>query len=343
MSEKQGGAAVSSPQDVMSRLINGYLITQLLYVTAKLGICDLLKTGPLPVSGLAGTLGVPPDPLARILSLLAGLGLLALDTSGCFCLTPYTRLLITDHPQSLHHAALFAGETPFWQAAGGLLQTVRTGETAFGIVHQNSFFRYLAEHPAAGEIYNGVMQEMSRQGGALLADKYTFPEAGIVVDVGGGVGGVLSILLKRNPRLQGILFDSPQVIKAAVSSIGQQALSERCRCVPGDCFSSVPGGGTHYLLKNLLHGYDDQAALRILKCCRRHMPGGALLLIVEFLLPAGGGVSPGPLLDLHMLIHSGGRERSLEEYTQLLHEAGFDYMRRIPLAEEVCILEAALI
>jgi hypothetical protein len=323
----------------MQRLIMGFRITQLVAVAARLGVADHLRHGPRTPDQLAGSIGADPRALHRVLRALASVGVFAETADGAFELTPLAELLRTDVPGSLHGVALLYGEEWLWQAYGRTLDSVRTGRPAFDGVHGEPLFRYLEHHPDAADRFQDGMSGLSAQeaGGILAA--YDFSDIAMVVDVGGGHGALLAALLRAHPRLSGVVFDLPEVVRAGRRLLADAGVTDRATCVAGDFRAAVPSGGDVYLLKSVLHNWDDEAAVHILRTCRRAMPEHARLLVAERVIPPGNVAAEAKLFDINMLVVAGGQERTEREYRTLLAAAGFELSRIIPTASALSLLE----
>jgi len=307
----------------MRNLIDGAIRTQAIYAVAKLGIADHLSLGPRTADDLAGRAGAHAKTLERVLRYLVASGVFVQHDDGRFALNTVAEYLQTAHPRSMRPSAIRAGEG-MWTVASRLLSAVQNGSTPYESVHGTSFF----DRVDAGVL--GTRMSSSSAGLAdALAQLATIAGPKRVVDVGGGNGALLMRLLELRPDLEGVLFDRPSTIDAARERAGG-----RCDFVGGDFFESVPEGDV-YLLSWILHDWDDERAARILRGCH-----GGNVVIVEVLLPERAEVAaavPGVLadpytLDLQMLLLTGGRERTLQEYGELLEGAGFEVVGVTPLA-----------
>jgi hypothetical protein len=306
----------------MRNLIGGAIRTQAIHVAAKLGIADQLSLGPRSAEDLAERVSAHAPTLKRVLRFMVSFGVFAQHDDGRFALNGVAEYLQTAHPRSIRPTAMRAGEG-MWNVASRLLSAVQTGTTPYEELHGTTFF----ERVGAVEL-NARMSGSTGGLAKSLAELETMANAKRVVDVGGGNGALLLQLLDARPQLEAVLFDRPDAIEAARNNAGS-----RCELVAGDFFESVPPGDV-YLLSWVLHDWDDERAMRILRACR-----GGRLVIVEVLLPdraeaiaAAPGVLADPYtLDLQMLLLTGGRERTLDEYRALLHEAGFELERVTPL------------
>jgi len=326
------------PFDALRQMITGCLVTQLVYVAAKLGIADHLAAGPRSASELATAAEVHPQALYRVLRALASLGVFAEDRDGRFSLTPAAAPLLRDAPDSLQAFALFWGET-LWPACGALLHSVRTGQPAFEHLHGMGVFEYLPQHPQAAEVFDRAMTNLTRSFAPSVVAAYQFRSIGTLVDVGGGQGTLLAAILKANPGMRGILCDRLEVLASARSALAAEGVLDRCELVRGDFFAAVPEGGDAYLLKDVLHDWDDSRAVAILRNCARVMEPAGKLLIVERSLPGANAPAPAKLVDITMLAVTGGRERSQEEYAELFGRAGLRLARVVPTASEMVIFE----
>jgi O-methyltransferase domain/Dimerisation domain len=329
-----------TPAAALGQMIRGGVLTQLVYVAVKLGVPELLREGPRPADVLAAATGAEPGTLYRLLRALASLGILVEDEQRRFALAPAGELLRDDVVGSLRGSALFYGEPWCWQAFGGLLEGVHSGTTPFLHVHGAGFFDYLARHADAAEAFHEHMLALTGQDAAAITAAYEFGCLGRVVDVGGGHGGLLAAILRAHPGVQGVLFDRPSVVEGAREFLGAVGLAERCDLVGGSFFDGVPAGADAYLLKDVLHDWEDEPAVAILRACRSATGPAARLLVVERVIPPGASPAPGKLTDVVMLVLTGGRERTEAEYRTLLEAGGFALARVVPTGSPMSILEA---
>ncbi len=297
-------------------------------------IADALRNGAKTCEELAPSVGANPRALYRLLRALASQGVFEEDDQGRFTLTPRAEFLQTDVPGSLRSLAIALGEAWWWRPWGELLHSVETGKPAFEHIFGTEFFEYMNQNAEAAAIFNAVMAGGSRQVGVDVAAAFDFSEMRTVVDVGGGHGALLAGILRANPHLRGILFDLPSVVDGAKSILEAEGIAERCELVGGDFFESVPRGGDAYVLKIILHDWDDEHAVAILKNCHRAMEPQRTLLVVERPIPPGNHPFPGKYTDLNMLVLVRGRERTVAEYQLLFEAAGFRLTRSIPTPSE---------
>lgn len=324
---------------VLKSLLDGYRGTALLYVAAKLGLADLLADGPKSSAELAQELGAHAAALQRILRGLVLLGVCSEEPDGRFGLTALGSWLRSDVPGSLRGLAILSGEECIG-AWGGLAQSALTGETAFNHVFGISQWEHRQQHPELNEYFNAWLgQSTAGATGAVLA-AYDFAAFKTVVDIGGGQGALLAALLQAHPTLSGILFDQPHVIDAAQAQLAAAGVAARCQVVGGSFFEQVPAGGDGYLLKSVIHDWDDEQSVTILKNCHRALGERGKLLLVERVMPVRAEDDPSTVwVDLHMLALTGGRERSEADYRALLAAAGFVLTRVIPTRSGFSILE----
>jgi hypothetical protein len=304
----------------------GIIAAQAIHAVAKLGIAELLASGPKTIAELASDSGAHPATLERLLRALGTLEMFAPTTDGRFCNTPLSEILRSDHPQSQRDGALFLPAPFLWRPLGELYESVRTGEPAFQRIFGQHFFEYLGAHPADAAIFNAAMtQGISWTTPALLA-AYDFSRFRQLVDVGGGEGALLRDILAATPGLQGVLFDLPAVV-AGASGLATGDIAARCLVVGGNFFDSVPEGADAYLLKGVIHDWPDDDATGILRNVRRTMRPDATLLLIEAMVDSA--TRPTGFLDLLMMV-IGGRERTEADFRSLVAAAGFSLTRIIP-------------
>lgn len=313
------------PNEVLLRMATGYRTTQALYVVAKLGIPDLLLNGPKNCSELGKRLGAHSRALFRVMRALAGLGVFTQDASGRFGLTTVSELLLSENPQSMRSNVIIYG-SEHYRAAGGLLHTVLTGETAFNHVYGKGRFEYLSENPEASLNFNVAIAQGSRRLKNPL-ESYDFNGRHLIIDIGGGRGDTIASILRGNPTLNGILFDLPQGTTLSYSYLAEQGIAERCKVITGSAFDSIPKGGDVYLMSRFLHNFRDVEVLTLLSNCRNAIRKGGILLLRESVIPEGGGPSKAKQIDLVMLFMSGGAERTEAEWRKLLRSSGFALSR----------------
>ena len=331
--------AESLPPLVVLRMATGYWASQAIYVAAKLGIADLLKEGPRNCDDLAGATWTHPPSLHRLMSTLVSLGVFAQEANGRFGLTPVGKALQSEVPGSMRAMVLTLGEEHY-AAWGHLLHSVSTGQPAFDHVYKVGLFPYLAQHAAASETFNEGMANVTDVVAFAVVLAYDFSGMSTVVDVGGGHGALLTAILAANRKLKGTLFDVAPAVKEAKARVNWGGLAARCEMVAGDFFESVPGGADAYILKNVLHDWDDEHCMAILRSCRCAMAEHSRILVVEAMTTSANDPAFDRLLDLNMLVISGGRERSEAEYGALFDAAGLKLTKVIPTMCPLSVIEA---
>ena len=319
-------------------MIGGYWITQGIYVVAQLGIADLLREAPQSLEQLAEKTDTDKDALYRTLRALACVGIFSENQDGQFSLTPLAEGLRSDVDGSMRSFAITMG-SEFYQTWGDLLDSVKTGEQAFQKKFGQPIFEYMLKHPDRHEIYDSAMTGIHGIETKAILDAYDFCEFQNVADVGGGNGHSLVAILKRHPAINGILFDLPAVAKRTEKIISDMSLSKRCNILGGDFFSSVPKDCDVYLLRHIIHDWQDEEAVTILRNCSKAMPPSGKVLVVENVIPPGNELCFGKWLDLMMLL-VGGRERTEPQYEKLFSKAGLKLNRIISTSTQVSVIEA---
>jgi ubiquinone/menaquinone biosynthesis C-methylase UbiE len=275
----------------------------------------------------------------RLLRALTSKKIFAELEDGTFRLTPSGELLRVGVPNSVRDVVLFMGEEWHWRVWGHLLYSVQTGKAAWEHVHGSEIFTWLAEHPEEGEVFNRAMTAFSQSAASAIVEAYDFSGLNVLADIAGGHGRLLSGILASNPRLKGILFDQPQVIEGAGKIIERNGLSGRIELVTGDFFESIPAGADAYLMKHIIHDWDDERAVKILRNIQRVIPQGGKLLLAELVVPIGNDPHFSKIMDLEMLVSPGGRERTASEFESLFAQSSFRLTRVIPTASPLCIIE----
>lgn len=330
---------LTTESNSLKELILGFRISQMIYVAARLGLADQLQAGPQTVTQLAKSVNAEPTALYRLLRALASLGLFAENHDGSFVLTPSAELLRSDAAGSLRSLAMYYGEDWVWQAYGGMLSNIQTGKTAFEKAHGASLYTYLEAHPVALARFQQAMTTYAELEAAAIVEAYNFSQAKIIVDVGGGQGALTSALLQAQPQLYGVIFDQAKVVAGADSVLASAGIADRATCIGGDFFTAVPPGGDLYILKSIVHNWDNDAAVRILRNCRKAMTENARLLVVERVIQPGNVPDEAKLFDMNMLVMLGGVERTEAEFEELFFAAGFQLSRIIPTNSPSSLIE----
>ena len=330
----------------MRDLIAGYWVSRLIYVAARLRIADLLKKGPRSAEDLAAATGVKAWALYRMLRTLAGYGVFREVAGKRFTLTPLGTTLRTDVPASMHGFALMLVEKHVWYAWEQLLFAVETGELPFDKIFGMPFYKYLEQHADDLQVFGEAMTSLSGTENPAIAAAYRkihkSSRIGTLVDVAGGVGSLLAMILKANPTLHGVLFDVPVVIDRARKDrhVTAKSVAARCTLVGGDFFESVPAGGDAYLMKYILHNWDDDSCVRILSNCRDVMNARGKILVADPVISSDNRPAWGKLLDIQMMVLLSGKERTKTEFASLFKKAGLKLTRVLPTSCPLSLVEA---
>jgi hypothetical protein len=318
----------------------GHWVTQMLYVAAKLGIADQLAAGPQRASDVARRIGTDPDATYRLMRALASKGVLRERKDGAFALTKIGRAMQSGTEGSLRDMILFTAHPVRWADWGNLLHAVSTGQTATEKLHGKRFFELLESDVELAGVFNNAMTAMSEMSDAAALAGYDFSGSKLIVDVGGGHGNLLATILRRTPDARGLLYDQTSVVDDAAPVLRAAGVDTRCSVQAGSFFDSVPDGGDVYVLKNIIHDWNDEDALPILRNVRTAIADQGRLVLLEMVLPQRSSPHFSIMLDLEMLVTVGGRERTRAEYANLLSRAGFRLDRVIETVTPVSIIEA---
>jgi hypothetical protein len=325
-----------SPEQSLIRLAFGFIPSRAIYVAAKLGIADLLDRDALSAQDLAQSAGVDRDALYRVLRCLAGVGILHETEDKRFSLTRLGETLRRTSPRCVADYVILYHELPY-KLFGKVLHSVNTGRTACEATFGKPFFEFLESDNDASRMFQAGLASRTRIDIEALLEAYDFSSFERIVDVGGGNGALLSTILTRYERPTGVLLERSPAIQAAKA--GRGGVLPRCELVQGDFFNDVPAGGDLYILKLVLHDWNDTDAIRILRCCRSSMATGSRLLVIEGLI-SRNTENLTNFTDLNMLVTVGGIERTESQYRSLMHQAGLALNRTIMTQADLCILEA---
>jgi O-methyltransferase domain/Dimerisation domain len=330
------------PTQLLLQIGTGYVLSSALWVAAELNVADLLRGGPKAVAELAKSTKTNEDALYRILRLLAMVGIFMEAGSRSFALTPAAERLRTDDPHTLRDGIVWIADPFHFNIAGELMHSVRTGQPTIEHVSGKKVFDYFPTNPVEFDRFHRAMTNLSAMAIMPILEVYDFSPFHTVVDVAGGHGFVICEILRKYPAMKGILFDLEDVVQGGEHRICQLALDGRCCTAAGDFFQSVPEGGDLYVMKSIIHDWDDQWALKILANCRRALEGQpqGKLLLMEFVVPEGNEPHPAKVIDIEMLFFPGGRERTEAEYGKLLAQAGFRMTRIVPTQSPFSVVEA---
>lgn len=328
-----------SASSAMLDMMVGTWVSRAIYAAAELGIADLLKDGPRSYSDIAARIGASEDGAYRLLRALAGIGVLTETEGRTFALAARGACLRSDVPGSLRDYARFLGHDLVWQPWGHLVDSIRSGTPAFDAAFGMPIFDYARSHPDAAAAFNAGMTSLSAIETLGVVNAYDFSGIRTLVDVGGGQGWLLASILKAHSSMRGVLFELPHVVESARALLNREAVSDRCDTASGDCFAAVPNGGDAYIMKRVLHDWDDERSIRILQNCRKAMNPGGRVLVVEVVVGSPDSSMFATCLDLQMLVMTGGRERTVKEFQALFEASGFELARIVATTTPVSVVE----
>jgi cyclopropane fatty-acyl-phospholipid synthase-like methyltransferase len=330
-----------NPFQQLLGIASGYILSCSLWVAAELDIASHLGDGPKSATELARLTQTNPDILARVLRCLAMTGIFVETAPATFGLTPAAELLRKDAPQSQRDSVIWLSDPFHHRMFGDLLHSAKTGQPAVEHATGKTAFEYFADDEVEGRRFHAAMTSFSASQISALLEAYDFSACKSLIDVGGGHGHLVCEVLGKYPQMKGVVFDMADVLGETRAKIGQRGLGSRCEAAAGNFFQSVPEGFDAYLMKSIIHDWDDEKASVILKNCRRALEGNpnGKLLLVEMVRPVGNEPHFSKILDIEMLIFPGGRERSEEEFKTLLANNGFRLTRILPTKSPMCVIE----
>ena len=328
------------PEVALTQIMLGSLAAQTIYVTAKLGIADLLAEGPKSVDELATATNTHAPSLYRILRAAASLNVFSEQENRVFALNPNAEPLRSKAPNSLRDIAIFMGEEWHWQVWGKTLYSVQTGNSAWAQMHGDDVFGYFGMNPGAATIFNRAMTSLTALATKAVVEAYDFSGINTLIDIAGGHGRLLTEIVEANPNMRAVLFDLPHVIEGAREHVAKSEAANRIEFASGDFFTSVPTGADAYFMKHIIHDWDDERALNILKNIKQAMNPNGRVLVVESIIAAGNNQDFGKLMDIEMLVSPGGKERTAAEYEELFARAGLRMTRIVPTKSAYSVLEA---
>jgi hypothetical protein len=334
-------AAIPAHVQLM-QMASGCWISQLVSTAANLSIADHLASGAKSASEIAEAVRSNPRALHRFMRALANFGILTRAGEQKFALTPLGEALRSGAPGAARSTVLMTAGPLVWKCFEQLQYSVETGQTAMEKVFGLPLFDYLAQHGELASQFSEAMVGIHSAEPAAVAASYDFSALEVIVDVGGATGNMMAHIVTRYPQCRGVLFDRPHVVTDAPAFLRAKGVENRVRIERGDFFKSVPAGGDVYILSHIIHDWDEEQCLTILSNCRKAMKPGAKLLIVEFVLPEGDEPHIGKLLDMTMLVVTGGEERTANEYRTLLARAGLTMTRVVSTCSDVSIVEAEI-
>jgi len=334
------------PQMVLYQLAIGHYFSRALSLAAKLGLADLLKDGPRSADDLAQATKTHAPSLRRVIRLLTSVGVFEERDDGRYALTSVGECLRADAPGSFRAMALMFGGERMHESWKDLEYCVETGEPTFRKKGLANAFAEGSRTPEEAAVFDAAMAAFTRLTAMAVVAAYDFSPFRVALDVGGGNGALLIGILQANPHLHGIVYDQADVAERAKAQIAADGLSDRCKAVGGDFFREVPGGADAYLLKHVIHDWNDEDATKILTNCRRAMSPAAKLLLVEGVYPPHIDQSlesrGAAANDVNMLVNTGGRQRSHAEFVSLYRAAGFELVRIVPTQGRVSVIEGVL-
>jgi hypothetical protein len=322
------------PPQMLWGMINSNVLARCVQVIAEYGVADALTERPMTAAELAAQTGMNEDALRRMLRLLSAHEVFTQE-GNVYRHTPASELLRTDHRHSMRSFARMMNLPIFMKSFAGLTETAKTGQP---VIDFAGFMEYFAANPEESSIFNQAMSDKSRNIIPAVLDAYDFSSFGVIADVGGGRGHLLSGILEKTPAASGVLFDLPHVVQETTAHE-----SGRLKLQPGDFFADALPTADAYLLMEVIHDWNDEDSARILAAIRRAAPSHARLLIVEAIVSESSEADFSKVLDVIMLAVTGGRERTPSEYRDLLSRAGFELKRIIPTPSQYSIIEAVVI
>jgi O-methyltransferase domain/Dimerisation domain len=323
----------------MTDVIMGFVPAQAVAVATELGIADLLAREPMTAEQLAASTNSHPRTLFRLLRYLASLGIFHADEHNRFNLTPMASLLRSDVKDSMRSMARIMGRSGP-PSSNHLIDAVRSAKNPFEEAFGKSLFAFLSEHPEEAGLFDAAMNGFHGGETGAMLEAYSFAEIDALADIGCGNGSLLTATLKRYPKLRGLFFDQPHVIERARAGIEASGLADRYQLQSGSFFEAVPGGADAYLLRHIIHDWNDEDSLRVLRNVRAVIPQTGRLLLVEMVIPEGNDPSIAKNFDMVMMLFPpNGLERTEDEYRKLLKSAGFELSRITPTASPVSVIE----
>ena len=327
------------PSELTFQLAIGYMPASCMHAITRLKIPDLLKDGPRSAADLARITSTSEDILYRILRALASSGFFLETSPRTFANTPSSDILREDHPTSARDLILWMSDPFHFDTYRDMLPTVRDGKTALEHAHHKTPFEVIFSDPVVAESFNNGMTCLSGLVIPAVLEAYSFEGIGTLADIAGGHGMVLTSIVKKYPHMKGILFDLKDVVAGAKERIEKSGLVNRIEMVSGDFFESVPPADS-YVMKSIIHDWDDDRAIKILKNCGVHLKKGGKVILIESVLPEGNESTFGKWIDIEMFMMPGGRERTESEYRDLFQRAGFHLTKVVPTKSPMSVVEA---
>lgn len=331
----------SNPSQHLFQIAGGYILSSALHVVTEAGIADLLSGGPRTTADLAKASRTNEDALYRILRLLASVGIFEEVGPRTFALTPPAALLQKTHPHSVHDLMVFIADPFHLRVYADLVESLRTGRPAGEKTVGMPVFEYFGKNPEYSEVFNRAMTNLSASIVPAALEAYDFGDIGLLVDVAGGQGEVLISILRAYPKMRGVLMDLGHVVEGAKPRIAAAGLTDRIQVTAGDFFKAVPPGGDAYIMKHIIHDWDDERAGQILRSIHAAMgEKRGKVILFEGVIAPGNTPDFGKIMDIEMLALPGGRERTADQFRTLFGRAGFELTSITPTHSPVSVIEA---
>lgn len=329
------------PQAKIFDIITGFWLSRMICETARLGLADLVKDGPKSVAELAVATGAHERSLYRVMRVLSSVGIFAEAESGRYGATPMSDTLRRDVPGSLRAFVMAELGQEHFVGWGNLMHSIKTGEIAFDNHYGESAWEYYAKNPEHAAVFNDAMTGMTEMVNAAIVAAYDFSGINKLIDIGGSHGAMMSAILRANPSMRGVVFDLPHVAEGAGARLSAEGVADRCEIVSGDFFKEVTPGGDAYIMKFIIHDWDDEKSIAIMKNIHRAMTDGGKLMLVEQIVAAGNEPSFAKFIDINMMVMTGGCERTEAEFSKLFDASGFKLTRVVPTESPFCVIEAS--
>jgi hypothetical protein len=328
-----------TPIDIAMQMACGYIASSALNAAARLKIADLLNNGPKHVTDLAKETSTSADILYRILRALASSGVFVEVTPHVFANTPISEVIRSDHPQSIYDMVIWICDAFHYDCYRDMMPILQDGKSAAEHVFQKPVFEAIFSDPDLARSFNNAMTSMSAQVIPAVLQAYDFSGIGTLADIAGGHGFAITSILKKYPEMKGILFDLPNVVVGASDRIEKMQLIDRLKVVEGDFFESVPRADA-YIMKHIIHDWDDEKSIAIIKNCGKNLESGGKVILIETVLPIGNEPHMGKWIDIEMFMLPGGRERTKEEFRELFDRAGFKLNKVVPTQSPLWVVES---
>ena len=328
-----------TPVERMLQIVGGFWAARAVCVAAKLGLADQLAAGPKTVEQLASATGTHAQSLYRLLRALASIECFREESPRRFASTPLGDTLRTGVAGTLRFPAIAILGQEHYDAWGDVLHAVRTGQTAFDHHFGMGIWEYYKQHDEHAKNFDQAMTDFTHAIDAAIIEAYDFTGVKHLVDIGGGHGVLLCDIIEKNPTIRGTIFDQPYVAEGAKKSIAARGFADRITTAGGDFFESVPAADV-YMMKFIIHDWDDEKSIKILSTVRKSITPGGRLLIIDSVIPQGNDPDFGKFMDLNMLVMTGGRERTEKEFAELLKAAAFRLTYVVPTNSAVSVVEA---